>query len=50
MRLLEIIHWKTARSRSAGDGAELLPYLLMLASQKSTAETAAPICLPAEGC
>lgn len=49
MRLLEIAHWRTARSHRAGDGTELLPYLLVLASQKSTAETTAPICLPVEG-
>lgn len=39
MRLLEVVHWKIAQSRGTGDGMELLPYLLMLASQKSTVGT-----------
>lgn len=50
MCLLEITRWKTACSCSAGGSPEPLPYLLMEAPQKSTANTQAPGCLPTEGC
>lgn len=49
MCLLEVVPWKIAQSHGAGDGVELLHYLLMLASQKSRTEMMAPVCLPVEG-